>query len=901
MNRYKKRATFKLLHSFLGLHLFALFGVLVLLRASYRHGSFDTAMFWGIVVLLAALYAALLTIVRHEKTIVEHQRSTARKLLRAVEQSPEAILITDLEGTIEYVNPKFVAITGYTEQDVLGNTPRLLKSGEQSAEFYAGLWQTITSGREWQGEFHNKRKDGSLYWEHATIAPIFDRRGRMTHFVAVKEDVTERKLGEKALKESEERFRKVIEHDVDAILVVDRQNIVRFMNPAAKKLFLLDEQDIIGKHFGLPCIIGENTEFEIPRRDGTRSIVEIRTVEIEWQNEPAYLESLRDITQHKRAENALRESQRQLEASYQREHERLQLSDTLREIARIVNSTLEPEQVMTLIFDQLEQVIIYHRATVSILEGENLNLVAGRDRIGGQVKLITYPAYKFPLNAEALNTKHPVLIPDVSREPRWQYTEGMKDVHSVIFAPLLVLEQQTGILAVSRTDDISYTNEDAQTVFAFANQVAIAMHNARLYAQTQERNQRLALLHDISLAMTSSLDLHTLLNAACRKLVMNFHCDHTGVLLFDETYISGEVVAEYPPRNAVGIRIPLAGYEAAKIIRASKEPLAIYDARHDSRMEKIWHILQSLDIQSMLIVPLIVKGRVIGSFSLDVTTEKHHFQHSQIKLAQTIASQLAVTIENARWVERERKRLEEELETARRIQTSLLPMDVPEIPGLDIAGFSKPAREVGGDFYNYFVFNRTDVGVAVGDVSGKGMQAALMMALSVGLLTTKLHKEMLPADLLAALNTELQPHTSRNWMNTAFSYVMLQPAEEHEWTMCAANAGMLAPFIRRKNGQVEWLEISGLPLGMTDEITYDELDNMLAPGDVMVLGSDGVVDAENSRGEMYGTERLEHIVSRAPNRSARAMLKHILDDVQDFVGTAEAADDLTLVVVLARE
>ena len=137
-----------------------------------------------------------------------------------------------------------------------------------------------------------------------------------------------------------------------------------------------------------------------------------------------------------------------------------------------------------------------------------------------------------------------------------------------------------------------------------------------------------------------------------------------------------------------------------------------------------------------------------------------------------------------------------------------------------------------GDFYNYFVFNRQHVGVAVGDVSGKGMQAALMMALSVGLLTTKLHKEMLPADLLSALNTELQPHTSRNWMNTAFSYVMLKPSTQHKWNLCVANAGMVAPLIRRQNGQVEWLNVSGLPLGMTDEIRYDELETIMGLKDL---------------------------------------------------------------------
>ncbi len=858
----------------------------------------------GIIAILTSLYFGLFFIVRHEKKIVDQQSMELYKLSQAVEQSPNAIIITDLEGNIEYVNPKFVETNGYTREEVLGQNPRILKSGLLSEDTYHQLWETITSGREWHGEFYNKRKDGTFYWEHATIAPIYDAKGQMTHFIAIKEDISEEKQAQRALRESEERFRKVIENDVDAIIVVDKDNIVRFINPAAEILFDLQEQDLLGKQFGIPVMAGETTELEIPKRDGSISIVEIRCVDIEWQNEPAYLESLRDITEHTRVEEALRESQRQLEASYQREHKRRQLSETLREIAKIVSSTLKQQEVLTLIYTQLENVITYHRATVSLLENDTLTLVAGRDKMGGAAKQITYPAYKYPLNSEVLTNKRPVLIPDVARDDRWRATGAMREVRSFITAPLLVKDQPIGILSVSRIDDTPYTNDDARTVFAFATQVAIAMYNAQLYAEIEERNRRLTLLYKISLAVTSSPDLHTLLTAVCQKLVVNFHSDHSGVLLFDDTYTFGDVVAEYPHRSTLGIRIPLAGYAAVRKISKTKQPLAVEDAQHDPLLEKIWPTMRSLGICSILIVPLIIKDRVIGTFSLDITSSQRHFKPSEITTAQTIASQLAVGIENARWVEKEHTRIEEELETARQIQVSLLPLDVPEVSGLDVAGFSHPARRVGGDFYNFFAFDRDHLGIAVGDVSGKGMQAALMMALSVGLLTTKVRKGMPPAALLAALNTDLQPHTRRNWMNTAFSYVTLKPLNGsaiHAWRLWVANAGMVAPLIRRRDGTLQWLDIRGLPLGMTEGIEYEELHEALAPGDVLLLGSDGIIEAENSKGEMYGIERLATCIATAPNQSAQTVLKQVLDNVQAFVGNAEATDDLTMVVVVVKE
>ncbi len=144
---------------------------------------------------------------------LEDQNAELNKLSQAIEQSANIVVITDLQGNIEYVNPKFIEVTGYSAEEVLGRNPRILKSGEQTADFYKGLWQKIAAGEQWRGEFHNRRKDGTLYWEQASIAPIFDPAGRMTHFIAIKEVITERKQAEEALQRYTERLR--ILHEID--------------------------------------------------------------------------------------------------------------------------------------------------------------------------------------------------------------------------------------------------------------------------------------------------------------------------------------------------------------------------------------------------------------------------------------------------------------------------------------------------------------------------------------------------------------------------------------------------------------------------------------------------------------------------------------------------------------
>jgi PAS domain S-box-containing protein len=158
------------------------------------------------------------------------------KLSRAVEQSPVSVVITDVEGKIEYVNSKFSEITGYTIDEAIGQNPRILKSGEMPDEDYKKMWQTITSGKEWYGEFHNKKKNGGLYWELASISPLFNTSGGITHFLAVKEDITDRKKSEKALFDSERKYRIVAENTFDWEFWIDEKGNFFYCSPSCLRV-----------------------------------------------------------------------------------------------------------------------------------------------------------------------------------------------------------------------------------------------------------------------------------------------------------------------------------------------------------------------------------------------------------------------------------------------------------------------------------------------------------------------------------------------------------------------------------------------------------------------------------------------------------------------------------------
>ncbi|MEM7029045.1 MAG: SpoIIE family protein phosphatase [Chloroflexota bacterium] len=268
--------------------------------------------------------------------------------------------------------------------------------------------------------------------------------------------------------------------------------------------------------------------------------------------------------------------------------------------------------------------------------------------------------------------------------------------------------------------------------------------------------------------------------------------------------------------------------------------------------------------------------------------------------------------------EEERARLfamQQELDFAHQIQASLLPDASPNWPALDVVCYSTPARDVGGDFYTYHAFGPRGEGltaeppnqhcIAVGDVSGKGMPAALLMAISYASLEATINRSLSPGDLLAYLDQAIAPHTRKVGQNCALCYIDLETLPGGSMSsgashiMRVANAGCVEPIIRRANGEVYWVEVGGMPLGIGLGATlgYQEQIVTLNSGDLIVLSSDGLVEAKSTGNVIFGFDRLENAVANGPTSSAAAMLSHLQAQIDDFTGQAEMYDDVTIVVI----
>jgi len=252
-----------------------------------------------------------------------HSEQELRKLSHVVEQSPVSIVITTPAGQIEYVNPKFTQLTGYSSDEVRGKNPRILKSGETPAEEYKRLWETVTRGGTWQGELHNKKKSGELFWEHATISPIVDQAGRISHFLAVKEDITDRKQAEELLR----RHASLIDQTYDAILAWDWNGPITFWNRGAEQLYGFSPEQALGmtprtllntvtrggSGDFLPALErGSRWEGELEQvtRDGRHIHLESRMVLVREAGRASVLEVNRDITERQLLEEQLRQAQK---------------------------------------------------------------------------------------------------------------------------------------------------------------------------------------------------------------------------------------------------------------------------------------------------------------------------------------------------------------------------------------------------------------------------------------------------------------------------------------------------------------------------------------------------------------------------------------------------------------
>jgi len=489
---------------------------------------------------------------------------------------------------------------------------------------------------------------------------------------------------------------------------------------------------------------------------------------------------------------------------------------------------------------------------------------------------------------------HPILVNDVHTDPR--YVEAVPGSNAELVVPLRRKGRIIGALNLLSHTIGQFTDNDEAVLRQFGAHVAVAIENARLFEHEREYTSTLETLSDIAREFGAILNLDELLTriANLTRRVIDYRT--FGIMLLNEetNELEMRVAVRYGDKVAVP-RVQI-GHGIVGHAALHKEVIVVPDVSQDERYIKIVD-----DARSELAIPLLLKDRCIGVFDLE-SPELDAFTKSHVEILTLLASQAAVAIENARLYETIRTneiRLEKEIRFAQRVQAALLPTELPKrLKGVDVASRFAPARELGGDLFDFLAPEPNSLVVAVGDVSGKGVPAALYSAFAGELVRSRTFRRRYaperfsPAGVLASMNTILYERQLEEYYCTLCYAVF----EFKRRVLTLANSGLPYP-IRCSGDSVAQLELPGVPLGSFAGSSYDELTLDLAPGDVFVFFSDGVSEANDAFGREFGYDRLLHVIRGTRHQPAREIVDAIFAAVQEFRGDTPSNDDMTAVVL----
>src|SRR5713226_7174759 len=417
---------------------------------------------------------------------------------------------------------------------------------------------------------------------------------------------------------------------------------------------------------------------------------------------------------------------------------------------------------------------------------------------------------------------------------------------------------------------------------------------------------KLRMLLDITKTISRSLDLKEVLNLVMDTLDSLIPYDAAGIYLVkcsrpvseweegaDETCVfQTEAVRGYDIADLQELRLKtgegLIGHVALR-----GKPFIAPDVSKEPR-----YINARARTRSELIAPIISNNEVIGVFDLE-SDELNAYTNDDIEILMLLASQVAIIIEKVMLHDQliEKQRLETQLEVARQVQLELLPPRDPQLEGFDISAYNFPTEEVSGDYYDWVRIYDDQIGVVIADVSGKGVPAALLMAFLRASLRAATHIGYSPQVSMAKVNYLLWESIERNQFVTAFYGIL----DDTNRTLAYTNAGHNQPLLLTGDGKHQFVERGSLPLGMFKDTRYHEYYQTIEPGEMLVLYTDGVTEAQNRKGEEYGRDRLARAVKANQTLSARDLIAAVHKEVIEWTDGKGATDDVTFFVIKAFE
>ncbi|UCD88641.1 MAG: SpoIIE family protein phosphatase, partial [Desulfobacterales bacterium] len=471
-------------------------------------------------------------------------------------------------------------------------------------------------------------------------------------------------------------------------------------------------------------------------------------------------------------------------------------------------------------------------------------------------------------------------------------------------------------------DRIIKPSEIQRFVFDYAEQEKRELDLQHAKELAEKRANNLAVLNRLAIAVSSTLDLDKILQTICEEMVGIFDARNTGICLLNEEKTKINLVAFHSSSekedDATGLELLLEGNAATLLVLETGQSIVVPDVQNNPITESYHDISRKRGTQCIMIVPLLARGEVIGTIGMPTSDKDRVFTYEEVSLAQTIASQIASAIHNARL----HTEIQRDLEMGRQIQTSFFPQNLPTLPGWEIATYFQAARQVAGDFYDVFHLPNNQVGFVIADVCDKGVGSALFMGLirslirifsgSMSLYGISSISDSKKADCLSG--PSLSEDENKNNVLKAVSVTNDYIANEHG-QLCMftslffgildpgtgiftyINSGHEPPLIISSAGGIKRkLKPTGPVVGMKPNVKFSTNQVEIESGDILIGYTDGVTEALASNGELFSREQLLSLLEQ-PSVSASDIIEKIKTRLSDFISDVQQSDDVTLIAV----
>jgi PAS domain S-box-containing protein len=852
-----------------------------------------------------------------------------RRLAAIVQSSDDAIFSVTIDGLIEDWNPAAERLYGFRAEEIVGKHVELTAPPERRDEVAENIQRVMAGEPVHEQETVRLAKDGRRIDVALTISPIHDSEGSVIGMSTSARDITERRSADeharelsRALEEARDTLELVTIGAADGITIQDPKGGLVYANLAAARLsgygsvdefMAADPRERLahwemlnedGEPFPvdeLPGrrVLGGEPEAEAvlrvrDRRNGKEfwSLVKATATFDAQGNVRHAINLFRDITGQKEAERAAHRKATQMSHLYA--------------ITAALSGTTDVAAIAEALAEQTLTAFQASRGAVVLRshDGAALETVAWRGHQEGVIERWR----RFPLDAntpigDAVLRNEPVVM--ASRDEWLARYPGLgRDQIPAAAAsiPLDIGDRAIGGLTLSFDEPREFTAEDIGFMLGAARQGAQALERGRSEEIRRLAEARLSLLARAGGLLAESLD-YTKTLAAVADLVVPALADWTSVeILEPDGSINSVAVAHVDPEkvaiakefrrrrppdlsSASGIGRVITTGRTEVVPEITEEMIAAIDD------PKVTDLVRELQLRSAMIVPLSARGRTLGAMTLVWAESGRAYSSADLALAETLAARIALVIDNAR-LYRDRDHI------ARTLQQSLLPPEPPSIDGVDLAARYRPAGEgieAGGDFYDAFDIGDGEWTVALGDVVGKGPDAAALMGMVRHTIRAAAIRERAPARVLATVNAAVGRQTSEEQFCTAVA-ARLRPRDDQVIVWISV-AGHPPPVILRRDGSLQWIRGAGALLGVFDDAELAEDELRLAAGDTLVMYTDGVIEERGVDGA-FGEEGLAAVLQG----EAGATASEIVDRIEGAVlahGSGEPRDDIAILAVRA--